>query len=310
MNADNVLNALGMVDEAMIADAEQTPKFAKRRSARKTLILAAAVILCLSLTLPVLAAADVEPAYRLLYALSPAAAQGLKPVQMSCEDNGIRMEVAAAKIEGDTADILICMQDLTGDRVDGTIDLFDSYMLLSPFDSIGTCRFLDYDEAQRSAVFLVRISRMDGRAITGNKCTFCVREFLSGKTHFSGEIRGVDLSEVSASNDKVYTPIAGVEVRDICWQDGALRARVHCDDVRNTDNHGYLYLRCADGQIIEAEQDQNGPEWDDAGTGFLYEYVFDIPQEQLAEYQLCGEFWICDSLTKGNWQVTFPLKKE
>ena len=43
---------------------------------------------------------------------SPAAAQSLKPVRMSCEDNGIRMGVEAASVEGSEAHVLLILKDL------------------------------------------------------------------------------------------------------------------------------------------------------------------------------------------------------
>ena len=67
--------------------------------------------------IPVLAAADVDLAYDILYAVSPQTAQGLKPVRMACEDNGIRMEVIAADFRDNKAQILISMQDLAGDKL-------------------------------------------------------------------------------------------------------------------------------------------------------------------------------------------------
>lgn len=46
------------------------------------------------------------------------------------------------------------MQDLTGDRIDETMDLFDSYQINRPFDSSGACRLAGYDAQQKAAAFL------------------------------------------------------------------------------------------------------------------------------------------------------------
>ena len=61
---------------------------------------AACICVCFGSAVPVLAAADNKIAYELLYMISPSAAQKLKPVRISCEDNGIKMEVAAANYYG------------------------------------------------------------------------------------------------------------------------------------------------------------------------------------------------------------------
>lgn len=97
-------------------------------------------------------------------------------------DNGIRMEVESAGLEGDTARIYVSLQDLEGDRIDETTDLFDSYAIRRSFDSVGTCSRVAYDEENRKATFLIEITAMGGSDIKGSKITFSVREFISGKT--------------------------------------------------------------------------------------------------------------------------------
>lgn len=59
------------------------------------------------------------------------------------------MEVVSADIRGDTARIYITMQDLIGDRVDETIDLYDSYDIRLPFDGTGFCGKVGYDPNTR-----------------------------------------------------------------------------------------------------------------------------------------------------------------
>ncbi len=122
------------------------------------------------LTVPVLAA-SVEPVYELIYLVSPSAAQFFVPVQKSDTNNGIKMEVVSADIRGDTARIYITMQDLIGDRVDETIDLYDSYDIRLPFDGTGffagrwvTIQYPDSD-------LLITI-KTDGQKIAGKKITF------------------------------------------------------------------------------------------------------------------------------------------
>jgi hypothetical protein len=72
--------------------------------------LVASLAVCFTLAVPAMAAADVQVAYEILYAVSPKIAQELKPVRMSCEDDGIKMEVISAYINGDKAEIYISMQ--------------------------------------------------------------------------------------------------------------------------------------------------------------------------------------------------------
>lgn len=36
--------------------------------------------------------------------------------------------------------------------------------------------------------------------------------------------------------------------------------------------------------------------------------VFLVPQEELQNYKLYGDFVVSESFQEGNWQVTFPIK--
>lgn len=51
--------------------------------------------------MPILAFAGNDFAHELLYSISPSIAQKLKPINVSCEDNGIEMTVVAAEVNGE-----------------------------------------------------------------------------------------------------------------------------------------------------------------------------------------------------------------
>lgn len=334
MRADPLMDAIGMIDDTVIQGARMHK--ASRRPRRWYAALAAAAVLCTLLTLPALAYAGVDQAYEALYSISPAMAQTLKPVQMSCEDNGIRMEVISAAVQGDRADIYISMQDLTGDRLDETVDLFDSYQINRPFDSSGTCRLVGYDARQKAATFLISITRWDKKDIRGGKVTFFVREFLSGQQVFEGplpqlepasaarspdtqtgvDIRGwsqpdgarmdVEAIPVLARQDDLrFSPVPGAQVTAMGYVDGKLHIQTRYDDILETDNHGYVYLQNADGEVIHASATVSF--WDETHSGSYDEAVFDVPAEGFSGYQVCGAFWTGAKLTRGSWQVTFPL---
>ena len=82
-------------------------------------------------------------------------------MQRSCEDNGIRMEVTAAYIHENTAEIYLSLEDLTGTSFDETVDLFDSYRLHTPFDCTGHCQLASYDPDTHTATFLVTLEQWD-----------------------------------------------------------------------------------------------------------------------------------------------------
>lgn len=131
------------------------------------------------------------------------------------------MEVVSAYIHGNVAEIYITMQDLTGDRIDDTIDLYDSYSINSPFDSSASCERVGYDEKTKTATFLISITECGNQKIAGDKITFSVKEFLSHKKNYSDIKIPLDLSLVTTAKDKqkVYTAGGGgKDYKSICMK--------------------------------------------------------------------------------------------
>ena len=168
MKTEALLDAIGDIRADYILEAKRP---AKRRPVLRALIAAALAVVCLSGLVCAMTAADVGPAYELLYQIAPAAAQRLKPVHASDENQGIRLEVVSADVRGDAAEAYIAVTDLTGDRVDGTLDLFDSYDVRTARDSTGHCEFVSYDADTKTATFLVTVRNMDGTPLRGGKMT-------------------------------------------------------------------------------------------------------------------------------------------
>lgn len=147
---------------------------------RNPVIIAAMVIICIFTAIPALAA-NIPFINQLMYQVSPSIAQFFTPIKLSCEDNGVKMEVVSTYIHDGTAEIYITMQDLTGNRIDETTDLFDSYSINRSFSSEATCMYVGYEEDTKTATFLITITEYGGHKIKGNKITFSVREFISDK---------------------------------------------------------------------------------------------------------------------------------
>ena len=335
MNRDTLSQALGEISDRHI-DAAAIPT-RRRHPLRRIILIAAAAVLCIALALPVMAASDAG--YELLYTVMPAVAQRLKPVQLSCEDNGIVMEVVSASVEGDTAEAYIALRDLTGDRVDDTTDLFDSWYFHTPFDSMGTCRFESYDESTGTALFYVFMQTMDGEDIRADddKITFSAGKFLSRKQDLEGvELPGVlencsiepktaqrwprgwsGLDYVLSEGDPLFlvsldaplcVPADGVAVTAAGYVNGKLHIQVRYEDILRTDNHGFLYLLDADGTETQCLYSESF--FADDGVSSYEDYVFDVPVEVLGQYTLHGDFRTCACLTEGRWQVTFTLAAE
>lgn len=293
-----------------------------------------AVILCVTVALPTFAA-NVEPIYQIMYRISPAIAQNFRLVRQSDEDNGIKMEVVSAYIHDDTAEVYITMQDLTGDRIDETIDLYDSYYIHTPFDSSAHCERLGYDAQTKTATFLITVTQMDGKQIQGDKLTFSVKQFLSKKKEYKGFQIPVDLKNVTtapqtqkidltgrtdrnADSLEVITPgtpssvfpAQDMALTGLAFVDGKLHVQIALKNRSENDNWAECYLVNAEGEQINSEGggsysfiQQTGAE----RTDYL-EYVFSVTPQELADCSLLADIWTSGCSTKGNWNVTFPLQ--
>lgn len=325
MKTENLIDAIGMIDEKYVVEAHQPPI----RHSMKKFAITAAALLCVAVPLPAMTAFGSDVAYNLLYMAMPSVAQTFKPVQRSCEDNRVRMEVISASIEGDKASFYISMQ---GDMIDETTDLFDSYSIRCPFDSVGHVSFSEFDESTNTAYFMVNIETMNGEKIPKGKVTFSVRELIFDKHEFEGAIDGIDLSEVPKNPPTIEninfrggsedyesitdilapsSPLAnimdGISVTGIGYIDGELHVQTYYEDILKTDNHGYVYLIDKNNRRISADF-ADISFWDDGRKGSYDEKVFDIDYSDLENYSLYGKFWTSNGYKSGDWEVTFKME--
>lgn len=309
----------------------------KLYSFRKPAIAFISICLCLAFLMPIFVAA-VEPIYQLMYTVSPAMAQFFMPVQKIDEDNGIKMEVEAAYIHDNVAEIYVTMQDLTGNRIDENTDLFDSYSINRSFDSSAHCERVGYDENTKAAVFLITIEEWGNKNITGEKITFTVSEFLSHKQIYEDIEIPVALSSVDIAKEtqKVsnitgvsnYTEfdeenivslvpsspmnefvVDGIDLTGIGYIDGKLYIQTAVSDNLDKDNHGFFYLKDKNGNRIDYSYSFNfANQYEQPGRIDYCNYVFDIPQSEIVNYTLHGDFVTSSMITKGDWRVTFSLE--
>ena len=302
----------------------------------------AALTFCLLFAAPALAV-SFPAGYRIMYAISPAVAQFFVPVQKSCESDGIRMEVLSTYVHGDTMEFYITMQDLTGDRIDASMDLYDSYGINLPFDDMGTCRQVDYDPDTKTATFWGQVTTMDGRDIPGGKVTFSVTCFLSGKRIIEDEPLAMDWSKAEGAPETLtlnepsggYTmlnpitgeysvspvyarvlkpmePIAileeGFTVTGMGYISGRLHIQLYTPGRREYDDHAFLDMTDAQGNELHGDMVYHDFIDEQTGSHVDYiDYVFDVPKASLPDCELTGSFYAAKMRTDGSWQVTFPL---
>ena len=278
----------------------------------------------ITVSVPVLAA-TVDPIYLMVYRVSPSLAQMLKPVQLSCEDNGIKMEVELAYIYENEAYIVVSMQDLEEERIDQTIDLYDSYRINCPFGSTGSCSRIGYDEETGKATFLITISQWGDQKIGGDKITFHVREFLSHKQQFEGEIP-LDLSAVTTAtktqkkyytgmgfNSMLYTEeaireerclvpsddygefvIDGIDLTGYGYIGGKFHIQVGIPNRLENDNHGLFYVFDENDEKKYCDYHISWKETVDETVVTYEEYIFDIPPEEMKNGKTATALYYAD----------------
>ena len=354
MKTEDLLFALNEADEREI-DAAKNGRRVKMTPKRVVALAVAAAVLLLCV-FPVAATPVSKPAYELLYAVAPSLAQKMKPVQRSDVKEGIQMEVVSAEIKGDTAEILVAFKDLEGDRIDATTDLYDSFMLRTPYDTSGTCRMESYDPDTGVAVYTVMQQNMGGKAYKGDKVTFSVHELLLNKRNYDDltlplslasvtktpemktlsddDYRGGSYADMPGIGERISEHTMrqlgsvlaadpaqeqqlteGVTLTAAGYTDGHLRVQIRYADILSTDNHGFLWLENADGDRIEPVLSESfwAPGHLNNGTGnndSIEEYLFELPEEALAEYAVHGDFTTANNgPLVGDWEITFPLER-
>lgn len=328
---------------------KNTVSSAKRKRAYRPILVAVAILVCLSVT--VSASANFSPSvYSLMYDVSPEIAQFFSPVRKSCVDNGIKMEVISAYIHEGTAEVYISMQDLTEDRIDESIDLFDSCDIRSYFDISGYCERIGYDSDSKTATFLITVTqRKNGKEVDlrGQKIHFSVQEFLSRKNEQNHvpiafdlanaepvtEIRKLDSSGMERKSGVYYKSGSTLNMEDtetnvivppgnalctvndtqitaVAYYNGKLRVQVMTAHRLDKDAHEWIYLTDKNGETVYPYGTVDFRTYEDS-TGIIgRDYIFDIPQDEIQNYRLYGDFITNEMLTQGNWKVDFRLENQ
>ena len=302
---------------------------------RRPLGIAAAVCLCIALALPVMAA-TIPSFNRLVSLVSPQIAQKLQPIELVSVSNGIKMEVVAAMNDDDTAVVYLTMQDLTGNRIDESMNLLDGFSISGA--NMLTSEIVDFDAKTKTAT--LRLMGSGGDKLEGQKVTVRINSFMSGKNVYREVDPGVDLTallqdpETTAlamnnspggggelyptlreqgtievlKKDALRIPLPGIdfaEISNIGRVDGRLHVQVRwsCDGV---ENNGYLYLTDAAGNMIYPSNVSLNHKAE--GTSKYEENIFELDKTELGGLKLKGYFVSYDRQTEGNWQTTFKIE--
>ncbi|MDI9476085.1 MAG: DUF4179 domain-containing protein [Natronincolaceae bacterium] len=269
----------------------------------------------------------------------------LQPIEIACEDNGIKMEVLGAMNDDEMAVIYITMKDLVGDRIDETLDIYN-YRLTGTH--IATCQMVHFDKTTRTAT--LRMQANGGKKLNGRKMRFQVDSFLSNLLEFDNVETGINLSDVKKAGDlqtipldtkagfsgggcgglfeklqsqgeiRILTPdqkqiilpqIDFAYISNVGFVDGRLHVQTKWvgDGI---DDHGDIYLVdstgnaiCTDVANIYFGIDKSGRS--KYGRDYV-EYIFDISNLDLGDLKLMGNFVSHGNYITGNWKATFKIQ--
>ena len=305
---------------------KRAPRSAAARAGIVFAVLAACVLFGTSAL-----AMGVPEVNTLLYYVMPEAAQFFKPVQRSSIDQGIEVKVESAYIHGAEAEAVVSVRDVTGDRLDESVDFYDSYDIQTGFDSFGNCSQIGYDEATKTATFLIQTSSMDERnVIAGTKITLTFQTLLTGETETLALPIPLDWNaipekvetilsdhyntDVLVQGESILDVLDGFSVTGIGYVDGKLHIQLYTPRRYMYGDYAFLYLLDEQGNRTEADMlYRGGYNVGDAAierSADYVEYAFDVPQSELIRYTLYGEFYSYKTRIDGNWSVTFPLENQ
>lgn len=336
---DQITTPPEVIARTLAAAAAPKPRPRRRRWA----VLAAALGLCFILSTPVLAA-NVPAIYELMAYISPELAQHFTPVQRTCEDNGIRLEVVSAYIHGDTAEVYFTLQDLMGGRLDQDTHI-DSFNISSGRDvsALGNCSLVGFDAQTQTATFLATLTNYDDQLFSGSKVTFTLNTFMSGKTLIADQPLPIDLTTLSeptmqevrwmgggsrskdifefpddptvlvpvmVPGENIYQPLPMLWMSGAAFGDGLLHIQSATIDPIQYNGQSYFYLIDREGNRLEADYGiYFSDKWGDPEGTLFSEDVFALPQSELGKYTLYGTFSADNARIDGDWQVTFTLEE-
>lgn len=297
-----------------------------------------ATCLCLFLSVNILAAAS--PNFKELLSLIGYQMECyLQPINLVDEADGIKLEVLGAMNDDDTVVVYLTLQDLTGTRIDETLDIYNFTLSGARILNMQT---IDYNEDTHTAT--LRLQGNGGKKMNGKTVYLGIQSFLSDKVFYedldisldfpsllSTESETITLNDHDASGwgglmkiDPLKVPILKPNELNLTIPEldfvtisnvGYINNQLHIQTKwrgDSIDDHGYFYFVDESGEEVDilsasvsfGVNKNNETQYGDN----IQEYIFDITPEQLATLQLKGHFVTAEQYTEGDWKVKFKLQ--
>lgn len=259
----------------------------------------------------------------------------LQPIDMSNEYDGIKMEVIAAMNDDEVAVIYVTLQNLIGDRIDETTELYD-YSFTG--ERMFTTEMVDFDEHTKMAT--LRIQGNSSEKLNNKKMNLSIDSFLSQKETFESvldidtvgeatETISLDMNNIPGGGGNLYEVLAENDVLQVLKPNGTkmqlpeisfmhisnigiIDQRLHIQvkwDEENVDDHGEFYFKNDFdnknySSSVNFDIDESGQTA--YGSGYT-EYIFDLGQIKMEEQSLFGSFTKNGQYVEGDWNSTFKM---
>lgn len=257
---------------------------------------------------------------------------------------GIEVKPLAAVNDNEMLLVYLTMQDLTEDRLDETVSIYDYFV---EGTTINNCQVIDYDAATKTAILCLKGN--GGKKLKASNIQIDIKSFLTHKKTFEGVATNIDLSQIpkvsqdattnlyhdqtsggggtgelwnemeeqgyvevlKAANQEITVPgIEAMKISNIGFINNKLHIQTKWDE-ENIDSHGDFYLADQKGNKVEVVENNiyfGVDEKHNTQYGSNYvEYILDISPEKIKGLKLMGNFVEWDALVEGDWQVDVDL---
>ncbi|WP_340029270.1 hypothetical protein MHB71_08185 [Paenibacillus sp. FSL H7-0940] len=327
-----------------VPSAQTKKSMNKRKRYRKAIYIPVTAALSLCLVTGAAASVGIIDLSTVLHFLGADRIGILQPVHQVSEDQGIRMEVIGAVRDGDTTEIYVSLSDLTGHRIDDTLDVYD-YRITG--GNANNAQIIHYDDANQTAIvrFLIQ-----GK-VSKNRITVQINTLMSGASRQDGYNVQVDWKQLLQEKqnnsyeilerdrisglggeidiqletdpipvlhqDVTNVPVSGIDwmhISNIGFVEGKLHIQINPNNEIGEYNHGYFYFTDEQGQKLDIPQYsisygrymKNGV---DIGGDYI-EYVYDLSAvDNLDKLRIQGSFTSISEVVQGNWKTTFNLSQ-
>ena len=263
----------------------------------------------------------------------PGIAGELKPVNLSVEKQGIRMEVISALEKGNEAWIVYSLQDLEGDRVTRMIN--SDAGIVGIGDGLGFGCQLDYDEAAYKYTAAYYTGRFNSKLSEADSFPFSVEDvgacrqteldLLPYLKEYGKASEGVKIPDDAfiSTPSKVldYTEPLNVSLgKGFCltgigWIDNQLHVQIR-EPRQERITIGSMTIPPMDHAV--GARFVEGPEkavtteraiWGSADDGYedMSEHIFDIRPEDADKIELKAWIFEITEVVKDTWEVQIPL---